>query len=483
LPQRQRERERERERGDWVTNSRETLDASKERQGVSSILVDMLLGAVAAAPSAGAPRGCVAGEALSLRRVRRRAFPDLTTTLRRRMETCAFGENARGRGNDGVEATLASSSATHGRGDGDGDVGTLEKDFLATLRQHYGEAPLLSLDLSEGEWASGGAAGSSSRGTVLQEPQVCGFQNTFSCSLGLRYEVGDEVARGAFGTVHSALDKVSGEEVAIKTMKKNKLGQDSYVAEGIKAEIDILGLVQGCEGVIELFDVQEDRHNLHVVTELLKGGTLWDVMEKGEMDEQTAKPVIRQILTMVRDIHAVGVVHRDLKPKNFMFDVDPVDLGAARVVGLDFGTASVIPEQGLMTASVGTPTYMAPEVADQQKRGYTELCDLWSVGVILYQALAGGERVPFQHIWDQIAHTNAAVSGLVSVQSILDTMAAIDDALNAYDCDTMALLFPPGTIPTADSFSPELRDFLCRLLCPESKRMSAVEALQHPWLA
>ena len=163
-----------------------------------------------------------------------------------------------------------------------------------------------------------------------------------------------------------------------------------------------------------------------------------------------------------------------------MFDCE--DHSAARVVGLDFGSASLIPEQGLMTAAVGTPTYMAPEVADQQKRGYTELCDLWSVGVIAYQALTGG-RVPFQQVWDRVGNTDAAVSGLVSVQSILDTLAAIDDELNALDCDTVGLLFPPGTIPSADSFSPELRDFLTRLLSPEAKRMSAAQALEHPWLA
>lgn len=450
-----------------------------------------MLGAVAAmaSPATGGPVLAAAVRSDQWRRRRgRNALAAVMGGRARRATACAFGEAIGGKGGQ-AQLDAASASAIEGdimRGAGGAstslgsDVAKLEKDFMATLREHYGSARLVSLDLSES--GRGPAGGPARGGTVVHDPQVCGFHNTYGCSLLTRYSLGDEIARGAFGTVRAATDKVSGEEVAVKTIRKNKLNQDSYVAESIKAEIDILGTVQGCAGVVELYDVQEDARDLHVVTELLRGGTLWDAMEDGRMEgnEDAVKPVVRQILAMLRDIHARGVVHRDVKPRNFMLDRE--DLGAARVVGLDFGSASLIPEQGLMTAAVGTPTYMAPEVADQQKRGYTELCDLWSVGVIVYQALTGG-RVPFQQVWDRVGNTDAAVSGLVSVQSILDTLAAIDDMLNALDCDTVGLLFPPGTVPAADSFSPELRDFLTRLLSPETKRMSAAQALEHPWLA
>jgi calcium-dependent protein kinase len=106
------------------------------------------------------------------------------------------------------------------------------------------------------------------------------------------------------------------------------------------------------------------------------------VLEKGHLSEQESMIIFKQILVCLSYCHSMGVTHRDLKPDNFMVTAD------LRVKLIDFGLSS---EQILMTQKVGSPMYIAPEILTQSE--YSEKCDLWSAGCILYFMLCG--RTPF----------------------------------------------------------------------------------------
>lgn len=110
--------------------------------------------------------------------------------------------------------------------------------------------------------------------------------------------------------------------------------------------------------------------------------------------ETYAKLIVRQILEAINCIHKQGISHRDIKPENFMFD----DVDSDNLKIIDFGLSSVaVPRQDLlhqqstieiinMKTIVGTVWYMAPEIYD---RRYSQKCDIWSVGIMLYIMLGG----------------------------------------------------------------------------------------------
>ncbi len=104
--------------------------------------------------------------------------------------------------------------------------------------------------------------------------------------------------------------------------------------------------------------------------------------EKG-LSEQCAAQLIRQVLSAVAYCHSNKIVHRDIKPENLLLASGDKD---ARVKVIDFGTSRVFDAGKKMTSKIGTPLYIAPEVLNNS---YTEKCDVWSCGVILYVLLSG----------------------------------------------------------------------------------------------
>ena len=201
-----------------------------------------------------------------------------------------------------------------------------------------------------------------------------------------RYEVDEkEIGHGHYGVVRLCRDRASGDEYAIKTIKKAKVAR----LELLKREIEILKAVNH-PNIIRLHEVYEDEHHLHIVTELCTGGELFDRIiaktesEEGHYSEADAAKIVHKILSAIDYIHNEhNICHRDLKPENFLFkskesedDLKIIDFGLSRFE--DAGTH--------MTTRVGTPYYIAPEVLEKK---YGNSCDLWSIGVITYILLCG----------------------------------------------------------------------------------------------
>ena len=106
----------------------------------------------------------------------------------------------------------------------------------------------------------------------------------------------------------------------------------------------------------------------------------------------------KQILATIKFCHGQNVCHRDLKPENIIFDKR--NRGSIKVI--DFGAAHhFIQANNRMRAVRGTPMYNAPEVSDDNEAGYTSMCDMWSIGVILYVMLYG--KPPFSGSNHQIS--------------------------------------------------------------------------------
>ncbi len=125
---------------------------------------------------------------------------------------------------------------------------------------------------------------------------------------------------------------------------------------------------------------------LFTLKRYIGGGELFDeILKRKYMSEEDAAYVIRQVLSAVTYCHTKGVVHRDLKPENVLID-SIQENGRINIKVIDFGTALFFSPQIRLKETMGTPYYIAPEVL---MGNYTEKCDVWSIGVILYIMLCG----------------------------------------------------------------------------------------------
>lgn len=198
-----------------------------------------------------------------------------------------------------------------------------------------------------------------------------------------KYELGKQLGQGTFAKVYYAKNLKTGQNVAIKVMDKEKIMQIGMI-EQIKREISIMRLVRH-PNIVQLYEVMASKTKIYFVMEYVKGGELFNKVQKGKLKEHDARKYFQQLISAVDFCHSRGVYHRDLKPENLLLDEN----GDLKVS--DFGL-SALPEQfrqdGLLHTTCGTPAYVAPEVI--VKKGYDGAkADIWSCGVILFVLMAG----------------------------------------------------------------------------------------------
>lgn len=193
------------------------------------------------------------------------------------------------------------------------------------------------------------------------------------------YKLGSKLGEGSYGKVRRGVSLATGEEVAVKSILKKNIRR----IETLKREIKIM-LQLDHKNIVKLHDVFEDGTHLHIVMELCTGGELFDsIVEQGSYSESDAAELLQQILEAVAYLHDNRVAHRDLKPENFLFSSKKKN---ATLKIIDFGLSRFYKDKAYMKTRVGTPYYIAPEVLRKQ---YDHACDLWSVGVIMYILLCG----------------------------------------------------------------------------------------------
>uniref|UniRef100_A0A673LRP5 calcium/calmodulin-dependent protein kinase n=1 Tax=Sinocyclocheilus rhinocerous TaxID=307959 RepID=A0A673LRP5_9TELE len=260
------------------------------------------------------------------------------------------------------------------------------------------------------------------------------------------YQLFEELGKGAFSVVRRCLKVLSGQEYAAKIINTKKLSTRDH--QKLDREARICRLLKH-SNIVRLHDsISEEGHH-YLIFDLVTGGELFeDIVAREYYSEADASHCIQQILEAVLHCHQMGVVHRDLKPENLL--LASKSKGAA-VKLADFGLAiEVEGEQQAWFGFAGTPGYLSPEVL--RKDPYGKAVDLWACGVILYILLVG-----YPPFWDEDQHR------------LYQQIKA-----GAYD-------FPS---PEWDTVTPEAKDLINKMLTINpSKRITAAEALKHPWIS
>ena len=202
--------------------------------------------------------------------------------------------------------------------------------------------------------------------------------------IGERYRLIQRIGSGGMADVWSAEDAMLHRTVALKFLH-DRFGQDAQFVERFRREAQSAAGLQH-PNVVGVYDRGEHEGRHWIAMEYVEGASLKDLIGRG-LSVAEAVEIVRQILAGAKFAHERGIVHRDLKPHNVMVDPD----GRARVT--DFGIARAGASEITQTGSVlGTAQYLSPEQAQGFEVGAPS--DLYSVGVILYEALTG--RVPFE---------------------------------------------------------------------------------------
>uniref|UniRef100_A0A0D3DHX9 non-specific serine/threonine protein kinase n=2 Tax=Brassica oleracea var. oleracea TaxID=109376 RepID=A0A0D3DHX9_BRAOL len=262
-----------------------------------------------------------------------------------------------------------------------------------------------------------------------------------------RYIIGKLLGHGQFGFTYAATDNNNGDRVAVKRIDKAKMTQPIEI-EDVKREVKILQALGGHENVVGFHNVFEDKSYVYIVMELCEGGELLDrILSKKDSryTEKDAAVVVRQMLKVAAECHLRGLVHRDMKPENFLFKSTEED---SSLKATDFGLSDFIKPGMKFKDIVGSAYYVAPEVL---KRRSGPESDVWSIGVITYILLCG--RRPF---WDK-------------------TQNGIFNEVMRKEPD-----FKTNPWPT---ISDGAKDFVKKLLVKEPRaRLTAAQALSHSWV-
>ncbi|MET7473107.1 serine/threonine-protein kinase [Streptomyces sp. NPDC005648] len=209
--------------------------------------------------------------------------------------------------------------------------------------------------------------------------------------LGGRYRLSERVGSGGMGTVWQAHDELVDRDVAVKEPRLPGDPEDEHrqrAAHRLYREARAAARVDH-PAAVSIHDVVVEEDGLPwIVMELIRGESLHEVLRRGPLPAREAARIGHAVLGALRAAHAVGIVHRDVKPANVL-------LGAHdRVVLTDFGIAHVQGEESLTMSGefVGSLEFVAPE--RMSGRGAGPSSDLWSLGVLLYAAVEGAS--PFR---------------------------------------------------------------------------------------
>ncbi|XP_051015285.1 mitogen-activated protein kinase 15 [Acomys russatus] len=297
-------------------------------------------------------------------------------------------------------------------------------------------------------------------------------------NVAQRYLIKRRLGKGAYGIVWKAVDRRTGEVVAIK--KIFDAFRDQTDAQRTFREVMLLQEFGDHPNIIRLLDVipAESDRDIYLVFESMDTD-LNAVIQKGRLLEDIHKRCIfYQLLRATKFIHSGSVIHRDQKPANVLLDA------ACRVKLCDFGLARSLsdlpegPEGQALTEYVATRWYRAPEVL-LSSRWYTPGVDMWSLGCILGEMLRGQPLFPGTSTFHQLQLILETIP-LPSMEELQglgsDYSTLILRNLGFRPRQTLDALLPPDT-------PPEALDLLKQLLAFDpDKRLSAEQALQHPYV-
>ena len=282
---------------------------------------------------------------------------------------------------------------------------------------------------------------------MLENPIIKYGRETFIKKAGGKllesYDIIRQLGKGGFGKVYEVRHKKTGEIRACKHLSKLNINN----LEKFKNEIELLRKMDH-PNIIKLYEIFESDRSLYLIMEECKGGEIFSkiierINAKLMYSEKDAANIIKQVISCINYCHNKNICHRDLKPENLLYLKDgPEKDNIIKVI--DFGLSQ---NANKLKSKVGTAYYVSPEVL---RGNYTEKCDIWSVGVILYILLTG--EPPFNGPNDQIIYSK-----------ILKFDVKFPEQKWKY-------------------ISKEVKDLLQNhMLVPENRRYTAKQVLEHIW--
>uniref|UniRef100_A0A8C9YX10 Serine/threonine kinase 33 n=1 Tax=Sander lucioperca TaxID=283035 RepID=A0A8C9YX10_SANLU len=256
----------------------------------------------------------------------------------------------------------------------------------------------------------------------------------------------------SFGVVYEATHIETQTKWAIKEVCRPAAG--SSKAEMLELEINILKQVNHAH-IIRLQEVYHTTKMTYLVTELCVGGELKHLLQRKKfLTEDETRHIICSLADAVVYLHKRDIVHRDLKLENILVqnDLDEDDNGRINIKVTDFGLSvktGGVGIENMMTEACGTLIYMAPEM--MSGRGYSQWCDVWSIGVVMYMLLCG--EPPF------VSKTKANL-----LKEIMNKEVKFTQPIWATVSDAAKNLLT------------------CLLKADPAYRMSANQLLENPWI-
>lgn len=298
-------------------------------------------------------------------------------------------------------------------------------------------------------------------GRVLEDSNEADRALTYlSASAGnvvLRWQQGQFVGGGTFGSVYAAINLDTGHLMAVKEIRLQDPQLIPTIVSQIRDEMSVLQVLDH-PNVVSYYGIEPHRDKVYIFMEYCSGGSLAGLLEHGRIEDETVLQVYAlQMLEGLAYLHEARVVHRDIKPENILLDhngvIKFVDFGAAKVIAKQGKTLVGDAGRGREKSMTGTPMYMSPEVIKGGNSAGSRhgAVDIWSLGCVILEMATG--RRPWANLDNEWAIMYNIAQG------------------------------NPPQLPTPDQLSPQGLDFLVRCFERDpAKRSSAAELLCHDWI-
>ncbi|EXJ71224.1 STE/STE11/SSK protein kinase [Cladophialophora psammophila CBS 110553] len=296
------------------------------------------------------------------------------------------------------------------------------------------------------------------------------FLSSSATNITMRWQQGQFVGGGTFGSVYAALNLDTGTLMAVKEIRLQDPQLIPTIVKQIGDEMGVLAVLDH-PNIVSYYGIEVHRDKVYIFMEYCSGGSVAGLLEHGRIEDETVIMVYAlQMLEGLAYLHSAHIVHRDIKPENVLLDhngvIKYVDFGAAKIIARQGQTmmapeppqranvdSGQLPRQPQKTMT-GTPMYMSPEVIrgdGPATSRFSGAADIWSLGCVILEMATG--RRP----WSTLDNEWAIMYNIAQGN--------------------------PPQLPTEDQLSPMGIDFLKKCFERDpAKRSSAAELLQHPWI-
>lgn len=260
-------------------------------------------------------------------------------------------------------------------------------DFASDLREIWGTLIVTDVAAFEARLSKDESQMSSASKLGVGDTQQEASKFNLPRDIG-DYELLEVIGRGGMGVVYRAVQRSLNREVAVKMIQENRpLDPESRLR--FITEAEATARLQH-PSIVPVYEVSEVEGQPFFSMQLIRGETLASVLRQGPMPQRQAASVLSAVSHAIHYAHSQGILHRDIKPSNIMLEA------GGRVCVTDFGLAKLVDSHDSLTrtgATIGTPSYMAPEQAAGRTGQVNARSDVYSLGAVLYHALTG--RPPF----------------------------------------------------------------------------------------